>query len=100
MGNRRYSEVSVCDMADCRERRVMRQNELIKTLGLPVVSFTMNIAGPVKNSRLFEFGFAIGLESIAEELGEHAARTEISEQIRAVKLLLPQQSKRMSSKSA
>lgn len=77
MGNRRYSEVSVCDMADCRERRVMRQNELIKTLGLPVVSFTMNIAGPVKNSRLFEFGFAIGLESIAEELGEHAARTEI-----------------------
>ena len=42
-----------------------------------MVSFTMNIAGPVKNSRLFEFGFAIGLESIAEELGEHAARTEI-----------------------
>lgn len=68
LSNDLYTAVSVADMADCRERRAYRQSELIRAFNLPVVSFTLNIAGPIKNSVLIEFGFELGLNAIVNEL--------------------------------
>lgn len=68
LSNDLYSAVSVADMADCRERRAYRQLELIRAFNLPVVSFTLNIAGPIKNSALIEFGFDLGLNAITNKL--------------------------------
>lgn len=43
-----------------RERRVWHQQELLGAYGKPLVCFTMNIAGPVKDSPLIRRGFAGG----------------------------------------
>lgn len=45
-------EVSLIQMLDARERRVWHQQELLGAYGKPLVCFTMNIAGPVKDSPL------------------------------------------------
>ena len=44
--------VTLEEMLAARERRVLRQQELTARYGLPMICFTMNIAGPVKNSPL------------------------------------------------
>ena len=46
-------EVSLIQMLDARERRVHHQQELLARYGKPLVCFTMNIAGPVKDSPSF-----------------------------------------------
>ena len=51
-------EVSLIQMLDARERRVWHQQELLGAYGKPLVCFTMNIAGPVKDSPLIRRGFA------------------------------------------
>ena len=53
-------EVSLIQMLDARERRVWHQQELLGAYGKPLVCFTMNIAGPVKDSPLIRRGFARG----------------------------------------
>ena len=55
------SPVSVEDMAGAREQRAKRQEELISEFGLPVISFTMNIPGPVKYSGAIENCFNVGV---------------------------------------
>ena len=52
--------VELSQMLDARERRGQRQQELLTQYHLPLVSFTMNIAGPVKNSPSIRRGFAFG----------------------------------------
>lgn len=76
LSNDLYSAVSVADMAECRERRAYRQLELIRAFNLPVVSFTLNIAGPIKNSVLIEFGFELGLDAILSELNGAVVKIE------------------------
>ena len=44
-------EVSLMEMLDARERRARRQRELLEQYRQTLLCFTMNIAGPVKNSR-------------------------------------------------
>lgn len=51
-------EVSLIQMLDARERRVHHQQELLARYGKPLVCFTMNIAGPVKDTPLIRRGFA------------------------------------------
>ena len=58
-----FDEVSLEQMLEAREKRVSRQQELLKD-GLTLVSFTMNIAGPVKNSPLIQKGFYEGCRLI------------------------------------
>ncbi len=41
-------EVSIQDMMNCRDRRVYYQNEFIQKYNCPVLSFTLNIPGPIK----------------------------------------------------
>ena len=47
-----------------RDRRASRQAALLSRYGRPVISFTMNIAGPVKNSPLIRYAFRSGLRQL------------------------------------
>lgn len=47
-----------------RDRRASRQAALLARYGCPVISFTMNIAGPVKNSPLIRYAFRSGLRQL------------------------------------
>lgn len=53
-------EVTLQDILQAREQRVQRQKQLLDRFGMPLVCFTMNIAGPVKNSQLITQGFRLG----------------------------------------
>ena len=60
--------VSLPEMLDARERRANRQRELLEEFQKPLVSFTMNIAGPIKDTPLIRRGFDIGLEDLERVL--------------------------------
>lgn len=78
-GHHRHEEniesrpVSVEDMALCREARAAKQARLIREHGLPVISFTMNIAGPVKYSPAIETCFNIGVGELKAALARFNA---------------------------
>ena len=57
-------EVSLQEVLDARDRRAEAQRELLARHGLPLLSFTMNIPGPVKNSPLIRRGFEEGLRRL------------------------------------
>ena len=61
---------TVClnQILEARERRAHRQRALIAQYGLPLVSFSMNIAGPVKNTPLIFRGFQLGRRMLLEQL--------------------------------
>ena len=61
-------EVSLQEILAAREERVRRQQQLLKQWASPLVSFTMNIAGPVKNSPLIRRGFWEGLARLEKAL--------------------------------
>lgn len=65
------SDANVCleQMLDARERRSLRQKELLALHGKPVISFTMNIAGGIKRSRVISRAFALGCEAIEKAVG-------------------------------
>ena len=67
-------EVTIMDMMQCRERRVQIQNELIQEFHTPVVSFCMNIPGPVKTSELIRSGFESGKEILLKSLAESSVQ--------------------------
>ena len=60
--------VTLEQMLEARERRAQRQQVLLAQYGLPLVSFTMNIAGPVKNNPLIRRGFRLGARTLKEHL--------------------------------
>lgn len=53
-------EVSLSQILDAREKRVLRQSQLLAQHQTPVICFTMNIAGPEKDSPLIRAGFRLG----------------------------------------
>lgn len=61
-------EVTLTDMLNAREARALRQRELLAETGLPLVSFTLNIAGPVKNGPLLRRAFREGLRRLEDAL--------------------------------
>ncbi len=63
-------EVTLEEMLCCREERVKMQKSFIEKHNLPLVSFTMNIAGPVKTSPLIERGFSEGLSLLLSAISE------------------------------
>ena len=60
--------VELSQMLEARDRRAQRQRELLEQYRLPMVSFTLNIAGPVKNSPLIRRGFRLGRELLLGQL--------------------------------
>ena len=61
-------EVSLMEMLDARERRAQRQMQLLQQYGTTLICFTMNIAGPVKNSSLIRRGFEMGRRLLEQQL--------------------------------
>lgn len=57
--------VTLMEMLGAREVRAMRQQLLLEEYQLPVISFCLNIAGPVKNSPVLRRAFREGLERLA-----------------------------------
>ncbi|MBD5169379.1 MAG: triphosphoribosyl-dephospho-CoA synthase CitG [Oscillibacter sp.] len=54
-------EVTLTEMLDAREARSRRQEALLRQYGAPLISFSMNIAGPVKDSPLLRRAFRTGV---------------------------------------
>ena len=61
-------EVTLIQVLEAREARVRRQDALLEKHSLPVVSFTLNIAGPVKDSPLIRRAFRTGQEQLSAGL--------------------------------
>lgn len=57
-------DVTLAQMLEARERRAHRQQELLSRWSKPLVSFSMNIAGPVKDSPAIRRGFQMGLHQL------------------------------------
>lgn len=72
--------VDLPKMLAVRERRAMRQRELLETYRLPLISFTMNIAGPVKNSPIIRQGFRLGVKLLSLQLARLKAAVLFSEE--------------------
>ena len=60
--------VGLAEVLDAREARCARQREMLAAHGLPLVSFTMNIPGPVKDNELIRRGFLCGLAELRRAL--------------------------------
>ncbi len=67
-------EVTLAQVLQAREDRVRIQQQLLRTYCCPVICFTMNIAGPVKNSPLIQRGFREGLGALATQIPADAIR--------------------------
>ena len=67
-------EVSLHDILNAREARAIRQQELLRQYGCPLICFTMNIAGPVKCSPLILRGFREGLALLDGKLSQVLVR--------------------------
>ena len=64
-------EVGINEILICREKRVAIRNEMIKKYRNPVISFTMNIPGPIKTNDEIKKAFGIGKNLILEKLKEN-----------------------------
>ncbi len=67
-------EVTLDQVLAAREARAARQLALIRQFGLPVISFSMNIPGPVKDSPLIRRGFLAGCAALDHRLPRRAVR--------------------------
>lgn len=73
--------VALTEMLDARERRARRQRELLDRYRLPLISFTMNIAGPVKNGPLIRRGFRLGRALLLGQLERMGAPCVFREEL-------------------
>ncbi len=62
------AEVTLNQILDSREARVKKQKDILNRFGFPLVSFTMNIAGPIKTSPLIERSFFEGIKLLKNSL--------------------------------
>ena len=67
-------EISLQEVLDARERRAWKQRELLRQFQRPILSFTMNIPGPVKDSSLIRRGFDAGLRRLDRALEQAGLR--------------------------
>ena len=65
------TEVTLLEILRAREERVKLQQQLLKHFQCPLVCFTMNIAGPVKNTPLIQRGFRAGLDALEQRIPSH-----------------------------
>ena len=61
-------QVELQQVLEARDRRAALQQHFLARGGRPLICFTMNIAGPVKNSLLIRQGFEQGLEALRQTL--------------------------------
>lgn len=65
-------EITLTEMLEAREKRALVQNKFIEKYGCPIICFTMNIPGPIKNSPLIERAFCEGLAALGHRLPKSA----------------------------
>lgn len=75
-------EVTLPEMLDARERRAALQQELLASSHLPLISFTMNIPGPVKLLPYVTDAFEDGCSAIVEALSREGIPVVRQEMIR------------------
>nr|MCR5825778.1 citrate lyase holo-[acyl-carrier protein] synthase [Oscillospiraceae bacterium] len=63
-------EVTLEEVLAAREQRVRRQDALLARHRAPVISFTMNVPGPVKDTPLIRRAFAVGCRALQSALDE------------------------------
>lgn len=61
-------EVTLIEMLNAREARAIRQRELLLKYNKPLISFTMNIAGPEKNNFQIKRGYELGKRLLKGQL--------------------------------
>ena len=76
--------VALYQMLEARERRCLRQQELLRQYAKPLVCLTMNIAGPVKDSPLIRRSFDHGCALLRRQLLRLRARPLHEETVREV----------------
>ena len=67
-------EITLEQVLLARDRRVQRQKALTRQFGGTLLSFTMNIAGPVKDAPLVRLAFQAGLAALDRDLGKPVHR--------------------------
>ena len=77
-------EVTLQEVLDARDRRAEEQRRLLALHGRPLLSFTMNIPGPVKDSPLIRRGFDEGLRLLDAALDEAGIARLSRKELRAV----------------
>ena len=60
--------ISLQEILAAREQRAQRQQQLLQQYGTPLVCFTMNIPGPIKDSPLIRRAFAWGVALLEKQL--------------------------------
>lgn len=65
-------EVSLHEILAARECRANKQKELLQQYNRPIISFTMNIAGPQKYNELIRWGFELGNRWLKIQLSDLA----------------------------
>ena len=81
-------EVTLQEVLDAREARAERQRRLLARWREPLLSCTMNIAGPVKRSALGDFLFRETLGTLREALGDRLLCEEDTEAETGLEALL------------
>ena len=76
----KIQQVDLAMMLDARERRSFRQRELLEQYQRPLISFSMNIAGPVKNTPLIRRGFTEGRRQLLERIREAGGKILFQEE--------------------
>ncbi len=64
--------VSLLDMLNHREHRAALQNDLLNRFGKPIISFTLNMPGPIKVSNDTSIAFTAGTQAIKDILQTHS----------------------------
>ena len=64
----KWREVTLTEILDAREKRAELQKKLLSEYEATLISFTMNIAGPVKNSIAIERAYRGGLAELSKLL--------------------------------
>ena len=73
------SSVMLMMMLEARERRRDRQQELLAAYRLPLVCFTMNIAGDIKKTAAIACAHSWGVEKLKDMLGEPVCEMRFQE---------------------
>lgn len=76
-------QVVLTDMLQCRERRAQIQDTFIEQYHCPVISFCMNIPGPVKTNEQIRTAFDSGKNTLLLKLEQ--AEADIKTQLKFTK---------------
>jgi len=60
--------VGIEQVLENKEKRVLRQQQLLDTYHLPLISFTINMPGPIKNNSIVQHIFHCGTKAIIQTM--------------------------------